>query len=374
MRKIYNIDKIRAAACLLVLGYHCWALCGGNGIRLPVLREYISYGGVIGVTIFFVLSGYGIYSSLLATERSGGKIAFGKFMGKRIRRVVPHYYLNLLVVLLFTGSAVYLTLPHVNNILSHLFFFHNFYFDWHGAINGSLWTMAVIFQFYLIAIPLYFFVKKCRHWAVVAAVAFTVAAQYVTMNHLWVLDETVMGSFAFSIPGRQLWTSLDNFVIGMYAAHLVNSKPQSRRHWPWAIGGILCAAAIYGHCLLGNRYGVWGRELWNFVYHSILALIIGVLFLCAANMKNNRDSLISRALLWVGKYEYGIYLWHLPIINNLLAHSALLQAMLTPRRIILAYVMLVTCSVVTGVVMTRLVSGLPLLPAKPAANKETQAS
>lgn len=364
MQKIQNINKLRAFACLLVVIYHCWALCGSVFIKIPVLREYISYGGVIGVTIFFVLSGYGIYSSLLATEESGNKISYGAFMGKRIKRVVPHYYFNLLVALLFTSSAVYLATPHIKNILAHLLFLHSLSLDWHGAINGVLWTMAVIFQFYVIAIPLYYLVKKCKFWSVPIAIAFTVAAQFITMKYLWVIDETVYGSFAFSIPGRQLWTSLDNFVIGMYVAHLVHKKKPATIHWPWAIGCLVCAAAIYGLCRLGNTYGVWGRNLWNFSFHSLLAIIIGVLFFCASNMKNRTTDIFSRVLLWIGKYEYGIYLWHLLIINNLLANSNLIQTLLAQQKTLLVYGIFIVCSIFTGYIMTKLVSGLTFRPLK----------
>lgn len=360
MRKIHNIDKIRAIACLLVLVYHSWALCGGTPINIPIIQECISLGGVLSVTMFFVLSGYGIYSSLCATERSGSKISFFRFMGKRITRVVPHYYFNLMVALLFTSAAVYVTVPHFENIIAHLFFYHSFHIDWHGAINGVLWTMAVIFQFYLIAIPLYYFIKKCRHWAVLIAIAFTIGAQYLTLNYLWVIDETVFGDFAYSVPGRQIWTALDNFVIGMYVAHLVNTKKHVRSHVPYAIGCVVSVAAIALYCVLGYRYGVWGRSLWNSSYHSLLAVLIGLLFFCACHTKNNATSVVSRALLWVGKYEYGIYLWHLLIMNNLLTYSSLLQALLTPRRLILAYIMMISCSIFAGYIMTRMVSGVTL--------------
>ena len=126
------------------------------------------------------------------------------------------------------------------------------------------------------------------------------------------------------------------------------------------IENILCAGLICVHCYLGNIYGVWGRGLWNCCFFSILAVLVGLLFFCASNANQRETSIVARVLLWVSKYEYGIYLWHLLIMNNLLAHSGLLQAMLTPRRMILAYIMLIGCSIVTGHIMTVLVNGLKL--------------
>lgn len=67
MQRSENVDKVRAAACILVLVYHCWAVCGSIPIHVPVIREWIALGGDLGVTAFFVLSGYGIYVSLHST-------------------------------------------------------------------------------------------------------------------------------------------------------------------------------------------------------------------------------------------------------------------------------------------------------------------
>lgn len=218
--------------------------------------------------------------------------------------------------------------------------------------------MAIIFQFYLVAIPLYYFVKKFKHWSVVIAVLFTVIANYITLNYLWVEDELMYGNFAFSIPGRQLWTSLDNFVIGMCAAQIANSKKTTASHQLFSVGSILCALLISLHCWLGNRYGVWGRNIWNCTYHSILALIIGATIICASNIKNDSKGLISRGLLWISRYEYGIYLWHLLIMNNMLSNSGLVTELLSRGKVYYIYAIFVTCSILMGYVMTKLMSNI----------------
>ena len=183
----------------------------------------------------------------------------------------------------------------------------------------------------------------------------TITAQFLTLNHFWIIDENVYGSFAFSIPGRQLWTSLDNFVIGMYVAHLTATRKESTHHIPYTIGCITGALLIYLQCLLGNRYGVWGRNLWNCSFHSLLAIVLGTLILCACNAKNS-NSLFSRMLLWIAKYEYGIYLWHLLIINNLLTNSGLLRELLAQQKLFWVYLILISCSVLVGYIMTHLLS------------------
>lgn len=255
-----NVDMVRALACILVLVYHCWTLCGNAEIPIPIVREYIMYGGEIGVTAFFVLSGYGIYFSLHKDETREGRTSPHKFLLKRLKRIAPHYYLNLWIALLFTSSAAYLSKDNIVNLMSHIFFLHSFHLSWHGAINGVLWTMSIIVQFYIVSIPVYKCVRKLGKWSLLF-VPITIVARYLTLNYLWIMDEGVFGSFAYSIPGRQLWTSIDNFVIGMYVAQVTVSTCQEQRYDKYV--AFISTIIIYLICLLANRYGVWGTTYWN---------------------------------------------------------------------------------------------------------------
>ena len=85
-----NIDIVRSIALLWVIIYHIWILTGGARITNPVLDDFVRFGGEIGVTIFFVLSGYGIFLSLDHRNQTG-QIRFLPFMKKRLIRIVPEY-------------------------------------------------------------------------------------------------------------------------------------------------------------------------------------------------------------------------------------------------------------------------------------------
>ena len=65
MDRITNIDKLRGAACLLIVLFHIYALTGLVPINIPYIENIIKAGGEIGVTTFFLLSGYGIYYSII---------------------------------------------------------------------------------------------------------------------------------------------------------------------------------------------------------------------------------------------------------------------------------------------------------------------
>src|SRR5882672_1450603 len=93
--KVYRpgLDGLRALAVIGVLLYHA-------GVRwMP--------GGLLGVDLFFVISGFLITSLLLAELQRSGSIALAAFYGRRARRLLP----ALAAVLAFTVGAMALFRP-----------------------------------------------------------------------------------------------------------------------------------------------------------------------------------------------------------------------------------------------------------------------
>lgn len=351
MARIQNIDKFRGAACLLVVLYHCYALTGLLPFDIPVLRDGIKMGGEVGVTMFFLLSGYGIYFSICRLENKN-QLNYSTFLKARIKRIVPQYYFNIAVMLLFTGSAVYLAKEHFWTIVSHLFFFHSWNFGWHGAINGVLWTMSVIFQFYLIAIPLYKLMKKIDNVWIFAAIsiAFTILMKWLILNYIWVEDETIYGSYVYFIPGRQIVTSLDNFVCGMCVAAInarrkeITSITKIQR-----FGAGLNIIIFIILCICAVKYGISGRNIWCYSWYSLLAVNLALLMYDISYTSKN--GVISRFLLFISKHEYGIYLWHLPIINNVVNSSQGVRNLIENQNGIVLYIVLLILSVPIGIVI-----------------------
>ena len=55
-----NVDLFRAVSLLMIVVYHAWVLTGGQPTGIGVLDQTILYWGEIGVTAFFLLSGYSV--------------------------------------------------------------------------------------------------------------------------------------------------------------------------------------------------------------------------------------------------------------------------------------------------------------------------
>lgn len=142
-----GLDGLRAVAVLSVVVYHL-----GAG-WLP--------GGLLGVGIFFTLSGYLITDLLLQQWRRNGRVQLRDFWVRRARRLLPALFLMLAVVVIWVAVGDHAQLGavrgdalsaavYVNNwwlIAHHMSYFARFA---PPSPLGNLWSLAVEEQFYLV--------------------------------------------------------------------------------------------------------------------------------------------------------------------------------------------------------------------------------
>lgn len=344
----HNIDIIRAMTLLLVIVYHSWVVCGSQPINWPIINTVITLGGELGVTAFFILSGYGIYCSLYRA----GKTHVLDFFKKRALRIMPQYYLCLAVVILLGSGAYYLSAENIGKIISHCFFIHTFWPSHFGAINGVLWTMGVTVQFYLIAIPLY---KGTRKFGIVfwiGCIAVTIFMKYITFAFITPQIQDNSGTLNFMF-GRQIFTALDNFVTGMMVAHFSTNKKKMLGTKCGVIISILGIVMLLGVCKLGQNYGIHTNNISGYIWHSGVAVAI-MIFIIGVSLIPLKKNIIVKSLLWVASYEYGTYLWHLIIFNNLIEKSAFIQQLIGGgnRKIVIAIFVFIALG--TGYISTKL--------------------
>ena len=116
---VTSLDGLLALAVLFVLAYH---------LKLPPIT-----GGLSGVTVFFVLSGYLITALLLAEFEKKGTIDLPHFWLRRVKRLFPA-----IVFVIFTSACVFTIFNHEllskmrPDMLSSLLFFNN----WHQIFSN----------------------------------------------------------------------------------------------------------------------------------------------------------------------------------------------------------------------------------------------
>ena len=135
-----QINFLKITAIILVIIYHIQCLYGGKIVDINRITKLINSFGSIGVTLFFILSGYGIYKYISHHENQ----KYFDFIKSRFKKLAKPYYFCLIVSLVAMGSAIFLQKKYILDLVTHFTFTHNLFVTTHGSINGCLWTMGTI--------------------------------------------------------------------------------------------------------------------------------------------------------------------------------------------------------------------------------------
>ncbi|OMH31193.1 acyltransferase family protein [Tersicoccus sp. Bi-70] len=334
-----GLDGLRALAVVLVLLYH-------------LLPQWMP-GGMIGVDVFFVLSGFLITSLLLVEFRRTGRIAFGAFWLRRARRLLPAMLLVLFTtttaaallggdVLVGLGRQLTGALTYTSNwlgITSHSAYFA----QTSPQLLTHFWSLSVEEQFYvawpLIVVGL-LLLKARRRILVVAATLAAVAS--------------AAGMAALHVPGSEatrVYFGTDTHSFGLMAgAALAFAVPHALDAARAAAATAAVARVRHGLGLLSLAglvaCGVVLTERSDLTYQGGLALATLLTVGVVQGLLTRRPGALSRLLsvaplVWVGRRSYGLYLWHWPVLV-LLHYADPTLPMLTQAVIVVAVTLALT--------------------------------
>lgn len=218
MKRNKNVDYMRALAIIVIIAYHCYVISGYPWQNHLIPHILMCFGGELGVTLFFVLSGFGIFWSLHYKDQNEIFPKWSSFMKQRCVRVMPQYYANIVVIVIMQSAGL-ISLTGLKHLIAYATFTQNLFIETHGSISGVLWTMGTIFQFYIIAIFLYRLVKKNDILSGLLSIAISIGSKFLVYH--WIIPALELEEYSYFVYGRQIVTSLDNFVLGMVAASIV---------------------------------------------------------------------------------------------------------------------------------------------------------
>lgn len=154
--------------------------------------------------------------------------------------------------------------------------------------------------------------------------------------------------------GRQLITALDNFTVGMFVAWFIkNHKVQLKA----PVGLFLAVGAFIVQlylCSFGSTYGVHTNNLSGYLWHSMIAITIGLIMIGISHLPPTK----IRLLQYLAQNEYPIYLWHLTVYNNLLQRSEFIVSCPGKIRIIL----LISTAILAGVLLSKSTIDFDMIP------------
>jgi peptidoglycan/LPS O-acetylase OafA/YrhL len=304
-----GLDGVRAVAVLGVIAYHIGLGWAG--------------GGLLGVGVFFVLSGYLITDLLVAEFRRSNRIDLRQFWLRRARRLLPALFLMLFVVVgwatLFDSSQ----LESIrDDLLSAIAYFSNWWFI-HQHVSyfarfgppsplGHLWSLAIEEQFYLLW-PLVLLLGL--RWggsrkALVTIILLGATASAVEMGLLY----SPLGDPTRAYDGTD--TRAFALLIG---AALAIAWPRDMK-----VGRLTRGARRVlegsGACALIGIVVLFAttNEYETFLYRGgmvLCAVLSAVLIAVTIHPGARLGALLGIApLRWIGARSYGIYLWSYPVI------------------------------------------------------------
>ncbi|MGF7398927.1 acyltransferase family protein [Thermoanaerobacterium thermosaccharolyticum] len=309
VRYMAGLDGLRAIAVLAVIGYH---------LNLSFMQ-----GGFLGVSIFFVLSGY-LITNIISTEwERSGKVDLKNFWLRRMRRLFPALFIMVVLVVCYVtlfdpgrltsikGDAI-TSILYINNWW--LIFHKVSYFAKFGPPStfGNLWSLAVEGQFYLI-------------WPLVLIISFKYLKKkrYIVFLTLLLAIASALAMGMMYEPGMdpsRVYYGTDTRAFGLLLGSalalilpsnkLSNNISRNKRLILDAIG-FLSILLIFIMFVYVNQYD-------TFVYRGgmfLLSIVAAVTIAVSAHS----SSFLGKALgcfplRWLGARSYGVYLWYFPVL------------------------------------------------------------
>jgi len=291
MKNIPALDGLRGLAIVLVLVFH-WFPAEHWINTLP--------NGPIGVTLFFVLSGFLITSILLdKKDKFSFSINIKNFLARRALRIFPIYYAVLCTIALLFHVNVALNTDFYAHPIPYFGYFYNHLLEstqnWSDQLS-PYWSLAVEEQFYLFW-PLIILLipgKKKILWMIGSFILLGILSRYY-------LVEIQKGIGVYTL------TCIDCFAWGALLAYWQKEKVNvdhllTRLMLPLTIFWLYI-------CLNTND-----KDLLKILFFRTSTSMVGMTMIYFALRANLWSRLLNFELLkQLGKISYGVYLYHMVV-------------------------------------------------------------
>ena len=305
-------DFLRVFCVFMIGWHHIWQ----QSWLTPVLRlggftldvyPWVR-AGYMFVDLMLLLSGFLIY----LPWANGKPPAIGDYLRRRAQRILPGYWLCIVVMAIFALTAPDFDRPALlaKDVGAHLAFIHNlFRFSYtQTRLNAVLWTLAVEVQFYLLlpALAPLFSRRPLLCWGAMTGAA-------LSFRFLWTAQMPDTTMFVNRLPNM-----LDLYADGMLAAHLYArlARREDHRALIAALGTLLAIAGAWGalHIVRQQAYSYGDYEVLRLgqLTRRLPLGLCGAAFLLGGSLSFApvRRVLSNRPLRFLGGASFSFYIWH----------------------------------------------------------------
>ncbi len=252
-----------------------------------------------GVSFFFVLSGFLITYILLFEKKKAGKINIKRFFKKRSLRIYPLFYLMIAFAYLSPYLIHALSIPSAHlgykpNFWISIFFLENYKMMWmhtfpDGAPLRVMWSLCVNEHFYILWGLLLTFApyKRIPLFLVLGLILPSVAR--IIYGH-------------YNINTLDILTNLDYFIFGAIPAYLLLEKPKFLNRFERIPLLLKYAIALLILLMPKSIFGSFYPVISGFAFAILIVFTLP-----------HQNALKLTDNLWIsklGKYTYGMYLYH----------------------------------------------------------------
>ena len=299
-----EIDSLRAIAVLGVIIYHA---------KLYIFGYQFFTGGYLGVDIFFVISGYLIFSLIYKELKISNQLDFKNFYERRARRILPALIFVIIISLIFAWKLILPTsfIDYAKSIIYSLVFTSNFYFFFSGQVYGAesgllkpllhTWSLSVEEQFYIIfpLITLLFF-KYLNKYIFYLFFSISILS-FVLSQYLSIYNP----SLNFYLLTSRIWEIL-------CGAMLVFLEDKKNKNFSNLVSNFFVfiglVLIVLSFLLIESNNGP-----------SLISIftIIGTMIIIYFSKPKTLMSFIlsNKILVGIGLISYSLYLWHYPIFS-----------------------------------------------------------
>ncbi len=304
--RLRGLDGLRGLALVPVLLFHLWPRF------LP--------GGLVGLPVFFALSGFVITRGLLGEVARHSTVNLRGFFSRRFRRLWPASAVVLALITVMWLAMAWMTHSIAVDVGSAFFEVANWRFLLTGTTYGAheaspvahFWSLGIEEQVYLV-VPVVVWWLRRRPKLLLAAFVLLICGSFLC---------TLAAGGDATVVYYSTFTRCAEFFIGSLLAVLVAGRDTSPRHdLAGRVVGLIGFLAL-GSLVWLSVFSSLGTEAYYRGGLTGLAVLAALVIAAGIWSPAMFTTLSIRPLVWVGSVSYGVYLIHWPVHIALL-HSSM---------------------------------------------------